>query len=82
VLALNLEDVQTFWDRAVAAGGIVTMPLALQFWGDKYGQMTDPFGHKWSLSQTMNVMTDAEMQGAAESMLEEKGTLMGSPDEA
>jgi PhnB protein len=80
VLALNLEDVQTFWDRAVAAGAIVTMPLALQFWGDKYGQMTDPFGHKWSLSQTMRVMTDAEMQGAAETMLEEKGTLMGSPD--
>jgi PhnB protein len=80
VLALNLEDVQTFWDRAVAAGGLVTMPLALQFWGDKYGQMTDPFGHKWSLSQTMTPMTDAEMQGAAETMLEEKGTLMGTPD--
>jgi PhnB protein len=80
MLALNLEDVQTFWDRAVAAGAIVTMPLALQFWGDKYGQMTDPFGHKWSLSQTMRVMTDAEMQDAAETMLEEKGTLMGSPD--
>ena len=80
VLALNLEDVQTFWDKAVAAGGIVTMPLALQFWGDKYGQMTDPFGHKWSLSQTMTKMTDAEMQEAAETMLEEKGTLMGSPE--
>jgi len=80
MLALNLEDVQTFWDRAVAAGAIVTMPLALQFWGDKYGQMTDPFGHKWSLSQTMRLMTDAEMQDAAETMLEEKGTLMGSPD--
>jgi PhnB protein len=52
----------------------------LQFWGDKYGQMTDPFGHKWSLSQTMTPMTDAEMQGAAETMLEEKGTLMGTPD--
>jgi len=80
MLALNLEDVQTFWDRAVVAGAIVPMPLALQFWGDKYGQMTDPFGHKWSLSQTMRLMTDAEMQDAAETMLEEKGTLMGSPD--
>jgi PhnB protein len=80
VLALNLEDVQTFWDKAVAAGAIVTMPLALQFWGDKYGQMTDPFGHKWSLSQTMKVLTDSEMQEAAETMLEEKGTLMGAPE--
>lgn len=82
VLALTLDDVQPFWDRAVAAGAIVTMPLALQFWGDKYGQITDPFGHKWSLSQPVKSMTDAEMQQAAESMLEEKGTLMGKPDAA
>ena len=82
VLALTLPDVQAIWDRAVAAGATVTMPLALQFWGDKYGQMTDPFGHKWSLSQPIKPMTDAEMQQAAETMLEEKGTLMGQPDAA
>ena len=75
VLALQLEDVQSFWDKAVAAGGIVTMPLADQFWGDRYGQMTDPFGHRWSMSQTMKTMTDAEMQDAAESQMQEKGTL-------
>ncbi len=80
VLAMQLDDVQTFWDRAVAAGGIVTMPLALQFWGDKYGQMTDPFGHKWSMSETVKVLSDSEMQQAAETMLEEKGTLMGTPE--
>ena len=78
VLALQLEDVQSFWDKAVAAGGIVTMPLADQFWGDRYGQMTDPFGHRWSMSQTMKTMTDAEMQEAAESQMEEKGTLRSS----
>jgi PhnB protein len=80
VLALQLDDVQTFWDKAVAAGAIVTMPLAVQFWGDKYGQMTDPFGHKWSMSQTLKVLSDSEMQEAAETMLEEKGTLMGTPE--
>ena len=78
VLALQLEDVQSFWDKAVAAGGIVTMPLADQFWGDRYGQMTDPFGHKWSMSQTMKTMTDAEMQQAAQSQIQEKGTLQAS----
>jgi PhnB protein len=78
-LALQLEDVQTFWDTAVAAGATVTMPLADQFWGDRYGQVTDPFGHKWSMSQTMTVMTDEEMSGAAEKMLNEKGTLKGEP---
>lgn len=64
-LALQLDDVQSFWDRAVAAGATVTMPLADQFWGDRYGQFTDPYGHKWSLSQTIKVMTDEEMQQGA-----------------
>jgi PhnB protein len=80
-LAVQLEDgVQEFWDKAVAAGAMVTMPLADQFWGAKYGQFTDPFGHKWSVSQETKAMTDAEMQEAAETMLEEKGTLMGSAE--
>jgi PhnB protein len=79
VLAMTCTDVQTLWDSAVAAGATVTMPLADQFWGDRYGQMTDPFGHKWSLSQTMKVMTDAQMQHAAETKLEKDGTLMGTP---
>ncbi len=76
-LALQLEDVQSFWDKAVAGGATVTMPLADMFWGDRYGQVTDPYGHKWSMSQTIKVMSDAEMQKAAETALEDKGTLMG-----
>jgi PhnB protein len=76
-LAMNLKDVQSFWDQAVAGGATVTMPLADMFWGDRYGQLVDPYGHKWSLSQTIKVMSDAEMQDAAESAIAEKGTLMG-----
>lgn len=64
-LALQLKDVQSFWDRAVAAGATVTMPLEDQFWGDRYGQITDPFGHKWSMSQTIVVMNDEQMQQGA-----------------
>ena len=41
----------TFWERAVAAGATVRMPLAEQFWGDRYGQLLDPFGHKWSIGE-------------------------------
>lgn len=78
-LAMQLTDVQAFWDRAVAAGATVTMPLADMFWGDRYGQMTDPFGHKWSLSQTLVTLSAGEMQDAAEKALAEKGTLMGDP---
>jgi PhnB protein len=51
-LHLQLADVDRFWDRAVAAGATVAMELADQFWGDRYGQVVDPFGHKWSIGQT------------------------------
>ena len=80
-LALQLEDAQSFWDRAVAGGATVTMPLADMFWGDRYGQVVDPYGHKWSISQTLKAMTDAEMQASAEEAMSEKGTLMGEPGE-
>ena len=65
-LAMQVEDVQPFWDTAVAGGATVTMPLAKMFWGDLYGQLVDPFGHKWSMSQTVAVLSDEEMQQAAE----------------
>jgi PhnB protein len=64
-LALQLEDVQSFWDRAVAGGAIVTMPLADQFWGDRYGQLKDPFGHKWSMAQNKVSLTKSEIEEAA-----------------
>ncbi len=78
-LALSVADAQQTWDAAVAAGATVTMPLADMFWGDRYGQFTDPFGHRWSVSQTLQPMTDAEMQSAASDALSSKGTLMGDP---
>jgi PhnB protein len=64
-LHLQLTDVDAFWNKAVAAGAIVAMPLADQFWGDRYGQLTDPFGHKWALGQTKRQMSAAEMDEAA-----------------
>ncbi len=81
-LALQLTDVQSFWDKAVAGGAKVTMPLADMFWGDRYGQVTDPYGHKWSMSQTIKVMTDEEMQTAAETAISNRGTLMSDPQHA
>ena len=50
-LHLQLADVDAFWEKAVAAGAAITMELADQFWGDRYGQIIDPFGHQWSLGQ-------------------------------
>jgi PhnB protein len=62
---LQVEDVDAAWAKAVAAGAIVTMPLADQFWGDRYGQLKDPFGHKWSMAQTKEQLTKSEIEEAA-----------------
>jgi PhnB protein len=48
-LHLQTGDPDAVWNPAVAAGAQVTMPLAEQFWGDRYGQLRDPFGHSWSI---------------------------------
>lgn len=48
-LHLQVDDADRWFDRAVAEGAEVTKPLADQFWGDRYGQMKDPFGHSWSI---------------------------------
>ena len=46
---LQVEDADATWDKAVAAGAIVKFPLDDQFWGDRYGQVEDPFGFTWSI---------------------------------
>lgn len=51
-LHLNVDDAQKWWDRAVAAGCEVTMPLEKQFWGDIYGQLKDPYGITWAIGQS------------------------------
>jgi PhnB protein len=49
MLHLQVDDADAWWRRAVDAGAEVTMELADQFWGDRYGQIRDPFGHRWSI---------------------------------
>ncbi len=48
-LHLQVDDADRWVARAAAAGATVTMPVGDQFWGDRYGQVTDPFGHRWSI---------------------------------
>ena len=48
-LHLQVDDADAWVERAQAAGCEVTMPVADQFWGDRYGQLRDPFGHSWSI---------------------------------
>jgi PhnB protein len=49
-LHIYTEDADALFNRAVKAGCKVLMPMADTFWGDRYGQVEDPFGHKWSLA--------------------------------
>ena len=58
---LFVPDVDATFKQALAAGATVKMPLADQFWGDRYGQVTDPFGHEWSISTHMEDLTEAEI---------------------
>lgn len=47
---LYVKDVDQVFNQAVAAGARINMPVSDMFWGDRYGQVTDPFGHSWSLA--------------------------------
>lgn len=47
---IEVDDADRWWKRAVDAGATVKMELADQFWGDRYGQLTCPFGHSWSIA--------------------------------
>ena len=51
-LHLQVDDVDAWFERAVAAGCEVTLPVQLMFWGDRYGQLRDPFGFPWSIATT------------------------------
>jgi PhnB protein len=49
-LLIYTDDVDSAFKMAIAAGGTETMPVDDQFWGDRMGTLTDPFGHKWSIA--------------------------------
>ena len=53
-LTLQVEDIDAWWSRAVAAGAEVVMPVQEMFWGARYGQLRDPFGVLWSMNQPLN----------------------------
>src|SRR5271165_764463 len=62
VLHIYIDNVDAAFERAVSAGASVKMPLMDMFWGDRYGVVMDPFGHKWSLATHTRDMTQEEMQ--------------------
>jgi len=69
---LVVPDVDKAVDRAVKAGATVVMPVADMFWGDRYGQIEDPFGHRWSLATPQRVLSEQEIRAAAEAFQKEQ----------
>jgi PhnB protein len=65
VLQLNVDDVDAAWARAVQAGATVGHDLGDTFWGERHGQLTDPFGHRWNLAQRLRNVPQEEIVAAA-----------------
>jgi uncharacterized glyoxalase superfamily protein PhnB len=66
-LMIYTKDVDTLFNQAVSAGAKVSMPVSDMFWGDRYGKVTDPFGHQWQLATRKENLSPKEMarRGAA-----------------
>ena len=61
-LAIYCEDVDSLWKRAIAAGGKELRPLQNQFYGDRSGTLTDPFGHQWTVASHVEDVSPEEME--------------------
>jgi PhnB protein len=64
-LFLYVDDVDKVFSQAVAEGAKVLMRVEDQFWGDRYGSIEDPFGHRWSISTHIKDLTEEELKKAA-----------------
>lgn len=63
---LWVEDCDAAFAQAVAAGAEVLMPLTDQFWGDRFGMVSDPFGHVWAISSQKEDLTPEEVMRRSE----------------
>src|SRR5437763_13703882 len=62
-ITLQTDEPDAVVERAVARGAKVIMPVQDMFWGARYGQILDPFGHNWGFKQQVNEQTDAQTSG-------------------
>ena len=64
-LFLYVEDVDATFQQAVKAGATVLMPVTDMFWGDRHGQLADPFGHRWSIATHKEDLTPDQVAARA-----------------
>ncbi len=69
IIHLNVPDVDLFVERAVGAGAKVIMPVQDMFWGDRYGVVEDPWGHRWSIATHLRDMSVDELKAAAKNAM-------------
>jgi PhnB protein len=68
-IMLYVEDVDAVVQRAVDEGGTITMEVADQFWGDRFGAVTDPFGHLWTIATHVEDVPPEEMAERAKAAM-------------
>ena len=75
-LHIYLDGVDVAFNRAVKAGAQVEMPVMDQFWGDRYGKLKDPFGHKWSIGTHIKDLSADEMKRGMDEAMAKAETKM------
>jgi PhnB protein len=65
VLQIQTDDADALWARALGAGAEVRHELTDQFWGERHGQVVDPFGHRWNIAQRVRDVTPEELAAGA-----------------
>ncbi len=76
---LYVEDVDSAFDQATRAGATVTSPLEDMFWGDRFGTVTDPFGHVWSLATHKEDLSEEEIAERGKAAMAEMGSVGSRP---
>ena len=76
-LFIYTEDVDTMFNRAVKEGARVDMPPSDMFWGDRYGKVTDPFGHHWGLATHIEDVAPEEIQRRQDEWMKQNAKAAG-----
>nr|WP_314544124.1 VOC family protein [uncultured Massilia sp.] len=70
---LYVPDADAAWEQAIGAGATPVMPLEDAFWGDRYGQVMDPFGHRWSIATHQRDLSLEQIEEAMKTMMPPAG---------
>ena len=76
---LYVNDVDAVFKQAVAAGAKADAPPSDMFWGDRYGKLTDPFGHSWSVATHKEDVAPDEMQKRMQAAMAQQTRTAGGP---